>query len=264
MKAALERWLSAEDADAAVPRFRRVFCAVTLAYDVVDVALGATEHEGDWCPHPSNTEMLLLQLGLIACGVCLVLGRWVYVAGIASAGLRFWQARIFGLNDFHFFAVVTLLVAHGDGGPFKGGPKHPKWVRDVLLAQVAFVYAATAWLKLGPSWIGGDGIFVRTTFLREGNHWPYPGFVARALASKTVDAWLARAAVVAEFSLAAVLAVRRPYWMAVALCVGIHTFGALATNVWFFSAAMLSCVVLLVPRSRRREEKKPPGAPGAE
>lgn len=249
----VREWIAAEDDTASVPRFRRVFCGIVLAYDVVDVVLGATEHEGDWFPHPRNTEMLLLQLGLIACGVCLVLGKCVYGAGIASAALRFWQARIFALNDFHFFAVVTLLVAHGNGGPFKAGPKHPKWVRDVLLAQVAFVYAATAWLKLGPSWVGGDGIFVRTSFLREANHWPYPAFVAHALANKAIDAWLARAAVVAEFSLASVLAVRRPYWLAVALCVGIHTFGALATNVWFFSAAMISCVVLLLPRRRESE-----------
>lgn len=252
------RWLSAEDETDAVARFRRVFCAIVLVDDVVDVTLGATEYEGDWFPHVRNTELLLLQLGLIACGVALVLGRWVYVAGVASAVLRFWQARLFALNDFHFFAVMTFLLAHGNGAPFRAGPKRPRWVRDVLLVQLAFVYLATAWLKLGPAWLAGDGIFVRTTYLHEAFHWPYPGFVARLLASKAVDAWLARGAVVAEFALAITLLRRKPYGLAVALAIGIHAFGSLATNVWFFSAVMVGSVVTLMPRrnppSRARAE----------
>jgi hypothetical protein len=205
--------------------------------------------------------MLFLQLGLIATGVLLVLGQYVYFAGIACAGLRYWQTRIFGLNDFHFFAVMTFLIAHGEGGPFRSGrrqdalgrpiaPKNPKWVRDVLLAQLAFVYAATAWLKLGPAWIAGNGIFVRTTYLKEAIHWPYPGFVASVLGSKAADAWLARAAVLSELALAVTIVRRKPYWLAVALAVGIHAFGAFATNVWFFSAVMVASVVLLVPRER--------------
>ncbi len=248
---ALDRWLAAEDSDASVPRLRRAFAAVMLAYDVVDLLWGGTHHELDWAPHARDVQIELLQIGLIACGVLLLLGRVVWIAGVASAGLRFWLARIFPLNDFHFFAVVTFLIAHGEGGPFRGGPKHPRWVRDVLLAQVGFVYVATAWLKLGPAWIDGDGIFVRTTYLREAFGWPYPGFFARLLAQKSVDAWLARMAVAGEFALGAMLWLRRPRWVAIGLAIAIHTFGTLATNVWFFSAAMISCVVCLMPRSRR-------------
>jgi hypothetical protein len=244
---ALERWLSAEDEAASVPRLRRVFAAVMLTYDVVDLVWGATDYESDWAPHPRTTEIAVLQVGLIACSVAMLLGRRVWIAGVLGAFLRFVETRIFPLNDFHFFAVVTFLLAHGDGGPF-GGPKHPRWVRDVLLAQVGFVYVATAWLKLGPAWIDGEGIFVRTTYLREAFGWPYPGFIARLLAQKSFDAWLARLAVAGELALGGMLWLRRPRRVAIALAVAIHAFGTLATNVWFFSAAMIACVACLMPR----------------
>jgi len=47
-----------------------------------------------------------------------------------------------------------------------------------------------------------------------------------------------------------VLWARRPYWLGVALVIGIHTFGTLVTNVWFFSAQTIAAVVLLLPRGR--------------
>ncbi|CAN5314692.1 hypothetical protein BH09MYX1_BH09MYX1_15530 [soil metagenome] len=251
--AALARWLAAEDPDAAVARFRPVFAGIVVLYDVIDVALGATEHETDWFPHARDQEMLFLQLALIGCGLLLAFGKWVYITGIICAALRFEEARIFALNDFHFIAVLTLLVAHGQGGPFsgEGAPKNPKWVRDALLAQVAFVYLATAWLKLGPAWIRGDGIYVRTMYLAVGSRWPFPGFIERALGLRAFDGWLARGAVLAEGALAITLIRRRPYILAVGLAVGIHAFGAVATNVWFFGAVMITTVVMLMPRGRR-------------
>jgi len=143
--------------------------------------------------------------------------------------------------------VIYLLLAHSEGGPFAGG-RAPRWVRDALLLELGWVYATTAVLKLSPDWLDGGHLYVRTQYLVHASAWPYPAPIARALTSTAVDAVLAKIGVLGELTLAIVVLVRRPYWLGVALAVGIHGFGTLATNVWFFSASMIAAVALLVPR----------------
>ncbi|MBS1898531.1 MAG: hypothetical protein JSS88_14400, partial [Actinobacteria bacterium] len=51
-------------------------------------------------------------------------------------------------------------------------------------------------------------------------------------------------------ALGAMLWLRKPRRVAIGLAIAIHAFGTLATNVWFFSAVMIACVVCLMPRPR--------------
>jgi hypothetical protein len=251
--APLRRWIDAPDPHGGVAAFRRAFAAIWLAYDVDDVVGAATERSCFWLPHPRSSELVVLQLVLVACGLSLVRGRRVWVAGMVAAAARTAEAlAFFSLNDFYFGSVMYLLLAHSDGGPFARGPRPecPRWVRDVLLLQIAWVYAATAVLKLSPDWLDGGHLYVRTQYLAHGPGWPYPALLERALASTAVDAWLAKAAVAGELGLAVVAVARRPYWLGAALAVCIHGFGTLVTNVWFFSATMIAAMVLLVPRSQ--------------
>ncbi len=243
-------WVDADDDSGALARFRATYFAIWLVYDTLDVAMGYTERARDWFPHPRSIELVALQLGLVASGLLMLATRRVYFYGMMSTALRLMVALIFfRLNDFLFCAVVTLLLAHSDGGPF-GSDRKPKWVRDVLLVQLGWVYFATALLKANPDWLSGGHLFVRTEYLARGLGWPYPPFLRAAFASLPVDAALAKLAIGSELLLAGVLWARRPYWLGVALVIGIHTFGTLVTNVWFFSAQTIAAVVLLLPRGR--------------
>ena len=121
-------------------------------------------------------------------------------------------------------------------------------MRDALLAQLAFIYAATAISKVNPDWLDGGHLFVRTQYLVVNWQWPYPAWLEQRLAVPAFDAFLAKAAIVSELALAGVLAARRPWWLGAALAVGVHAFGAFITNVWFLSATMIAGVVLVLPR----------------
>jgi hypothetical protein len=124
-------------------------------------------------------------------------------------------------------------------------------VRHVLLAELGWIYVATGLLKLNPDWLDGGQLFVRSQYLWNGQNWPYPAIVERALSSVAVDARLSQAGAASEIALGVVLFARRPYWLAAALVLGIHAFGAFVTNVWFFSASMVAGVLILLPRGRR-------------
>jgi hypothetical protein len=124
-------------------------------------------------------------------------------------------------------------------------------VRHALLAQLGWVYFATAVLKLNADWLSGGQLFARTEYLVRGFDWPYPSFVRHAFQSAHFCAILAYVAVIGELLLAFVLLARRPYWLGVVLVAGIHGFAMVVTNVWFFSVSNIVAVTLLLPRGTR-------------
>jgi Vitamin K-dependent gamma-carboxylase len=246
----IERWTEAEDPSSALPSFRRVFAAIWMVYDAIDLGWGMTERSRIWFPHPRDHDLVALQAVLLVSGAMLVLGRKVWPFGILAAVARALEAfRFFLLNDFLFVSVVCLLLAHSEGGPFERRYR-PRWVRDVLLLQLAWIYLCTGLLKLNPDWLSGGHLFVRTQYLWTGHGWPYPALLERAFSSLPFDAWMSRVGAAFEISLGVVLLARRPYWLAAVLVVGIHAIGTLVTNVWFFSASMIAGVLLLMPRPR--------------
>ncbi len=245
-----ERWISVSDSDASVAVYRRVFASIWLVYDVVDLGLGMTERSRIWFPHARSPGLVTLQVVLIASGVMLALGRHVWGFGMTAAVARAVEAlTLFPLNDFFFGSVVYLLLAHSDGGPFAKATR-PRWVRDALLLQFGFIYLATGVLKLNPDWLDGGQLFVRTQYLARSHGWPYPAPLEQALSSLVADARLSKIGVASEIALAGVVFARRPYWLGAVLTLAIHSFGALVTNVWFFSASMAAGVLVLLPRAR--------------
>jgi hypothetical protein len=248
------RWVDADDGGRGVAPFRRAFAAIWLAYDVLDLVLGTTERSLDWFPHPRDPGLVVVQIVLIATGAMLLWGRGVWAFGMTAAAARTVEGLVyFPLNDFFLGSVFLLLIAHSEGGPFRegdrSGSRGPRWVHDALLAQLAFIYAATAILKMNPDWLGGGHLYVRTQYLVVNWGWPYPGWLEQRLAVVAFDAFLSKFAVLLELGLAGVLLVRRPYWLGVGLALAIHGFGAFMTNVWFLSATMIASVVLLLPRA---------------
>jgi hypothetical protein len=101
------------------------------------------------------------------------------------------------------------------------------------------------------AWLSGGHLFVRTQYLIRAFDWPYPGFLRTAFGSMRTLSALSWMAAAAEITLGVVLWARRPYWLAVLLVVGIHTFAVAVTNVWFFSVAMIGLVVILMPKPVR-------------
>jgi len=248
------RWVDAEDQGSGIGAFRVAFAAIWLIYDVLDLALGTTERSLDWYPHPRDPGLVVVQIVLVATGLMLISGRGVWAFGMTAAAARGIEGLVyFPLNDFFLGSIFLLLLAHSKGGPFReDGLRRPRWVRDALLAQLAFIYIATAILKVNPDWLSGGHLFVRTQYMVVSWLWPYPTWLEQRLATLAFDALLAKAAILAELTLAGVLVARRPWWLAAALAVGIHAFGAFVTNVWFLSATMIAAVVLLLPRDARR------------
>jgi hypothetical protein len=237
----------------AVALYRRVFAGIWVVYDVVDLVGGMTERERVWFPHARSPWLLAVQAVLIVSGLSLALGWRIWGSGMVAAAARATEAFVFfSLNDFFFGSVVYLLLAHSDGGPFERG-RRPKWVRDVLLFQLAWIYFATGVLKLNPDWLDGGQLFVRTQYLWDSHGWPFPAFVEHALSSQAFDARLSQIGATLEIALGVVLFARRSYGVAAALAIAIHTFGALVTNVWFFTASMAAGVLILLPRSRDRQ-----------
>ncbi|HTB76110.1 MAG TPA: HTTM domain-containing protein [Polyangiaceae bacterium] len=247
-----ERWLASEDDGPAVAIFRSVFASIWVVYDVIDLGWGMTERSRVWFPHDRSAGLMALQCVLIVSGATLALGRHVWISGMIGAVARTAQALIFfSLNDFFFASVVYLLLAHSDGGPFASEPaRRPRWVRDALIAQLGWIYLATGVLKLNPDWLDGGQLFVRTQYLVTSHGWPYPAALTRAMTSLAFDSTLSKIGAASEIALGVAMLARGPYWLAVALAVAIHAFGALVTNVWFFPASMAAGVVLLLPRAR--------------
>jgi hypothetical protein len=247
-----ERWIEAQDEDRSLATFRKVFAAIWLLYDTVDLGWGMTERERIWLPHAREPYLIGLQVVLLASGTMMLAGRRLWVSAMIAATARAAEAlTVFPLNDFFFVSIVDIYLAHSDGGPLRTGAR-PKWVRDSLLVQLGWVYLATAILKMSPDWLDGGHLFVRVHYLSHSHGWPYPRRLLTLLGSLAVDAALAKVAVALEVALSAVLFARRPYWLGAALALALHGFGALVTNVWFFSASMLAAVLILVPRARHR------------
>jgi len=237
--------------------FRRVFATIWVVYDVVDLGWGMTERSRVWFPHDRDPRLVALQVVLVASGAALALGRYVWVSGIIAAAARATEAfAFFSLNDFFFASVVYLLLAHAEGGPFPGdnarSASRPRWVKGALIVQFGWIYVATGVLKLNPDWLDGGQIFVRTQYLSISHGWPYPEALSRAFTSLAFDAKLSEVGAASEIALGVTMLARGPYWLAAALAIGIHAFGALITNVWFFPVSMAAGVLLLMPRAKAR------------
>ena len=232
------QWTAAGAPDDSVLRFRRIFGLVWLTYDVLDLALGGTDGSLHVLTDGRTPALMAIQAGLILAESGMVMGRpssGHLFAGL-SAVLRGFALAFFPVNDFFYFTVVAVLLAV---------PGNPRWRRDVLLAQTAWIYGATAVLKLTDVWLSGGHLFVRFGYLWDGLGWPHLASLRACTESLRCLSVVAWGAVLAELALATLLITRRAPRLAIALAVGIHLFAALALNVWFFGASMIAQVACL-------------------
>jgi hypothetical protein len=258
-------WVAADAPAAPVARFRVAFAAIWLVYDLLDLWTCGTARIDDWLGTGSPPGLVALQAALIACELAVVVGapaRLVPGAMLVAAVLRAieWNTYL-RLNDFAYFAVTALILAHARA-PSREPSRDavgPRWPRDVLVWQAAWIYFATGLMKLNPTWLSGRHLYVRLEYLRTAFGWHYPEMAIRCADSLPCDAALAWCGVGAELLLAALLVLRPGRRLVAPLVVGIHTFGALATNVWFFGPSLIAQVTLLADKGWGERPARRPG-----
>jgi hypothetical protein len=250
---ALARWVSAEIPRQTLVRFRVVFALVWLVYDGLDLAVGGTASAWSLSPLGPPPALAATQILLVGTELLLLVGWRVELAALLAATLRGLEASFVPLNDFYYYIVVAVILSRARvSARYRGepAPEHvPRWPRDLLLYQMAWIYGCAALLKLSPDWLSGDHLWVRHQLLREAGTIAYPAFYGRCIESLACDAWLARLGVISEGMIAILLFLRRPRILILALALGIHGFAAATMNVFFFGISVFLQLALLVPES---------------
>jgi hypothetical protein len=235
-------WCAREEEGHAVERFRRGFALLWLTYDVLDLWVRGTGLGTVLFGNGNLDALRAIQVALIVAQALLALGVRPGALALVCCALRAAEAQFFfSLNDFYYYSTVMFILSAAARGP---SGRALAWPRDVLLWQAAWIYGATAVLKLNPEWLSGGHLFVRTQYLAGAFEWPYPAFARTWTASLPFDAVLAYLGLALELSLAALLAFRAPRRFLLPLAIALHGFAALTVNVWFFGAAMVMQVAL--------------------
>lgn len=241
-------------------RFRVAFALTWLCYDINDWYL-----RGTWWTMrpvaalvggvPPTGSILGLHLSLPSVQLLLSFSEAGLLLGWLPCGFallaclaRSYQILAFGpLNDFVYHALTSALLAIAlfDAAPLLRPRLVQKWTLDVMRMQLAFTYLATAFLKLNPSWLSGDHLFVRMEYQA---HAPLP-FMSGTLTACVERGWcaagLAWSGVAAEFLLGSLIAIGKTPKLALACAIVLHGFAALTVSVWFFGASMVFHVAFL-------------------
>jgi len=238
------RWCCQTEAGLALFQFRFAFAAIWLCYDLADLVFRGTASIL-WVFPAKAWPLAGLQLLLIATQSLVLIGVKPRLACLLCFVLRLTEAEFFySLNDFYYYAIVMLILSQVS----IAGPNSPtrSWPRHILIAQLAWIYFATALLKLNPEWLSGGHLFVRQSYLDFVQHWPYPALYRTCCINLRAGALLARAGVTGELLMVFLLATRRWPRCTILLAISLHLFAALALNVWFFGASMVAQVAFLL------------------
>jgi len=233
-------WIMESTESRSLKKFRIIFAMIWLCYDVLSLAFGEMDHFVWSLQNPAHGELAVCQGLLIITEIGLLLGWRARTFAFLCFGLRYWETTVVPLNDFYYYCSTALIlsvcgIANDDG------PEVAKWPKDVLILQTVWIYFATALLKLNSLWLSGGDLDVRFRY-------------QRLMTSQSLNAALAIATVVIEFTIALLLfslwknpekGGRRLRQFLLLLVIGVHVFAAFALNVWFFGASMIAQVFVI-------------------
>jgi hypothetical protein len=254
------RWLSATCPREGFIYFRVAFATIWLIYDLLDVSVGGARGFFWSVLDPGVFDRLLAcQVFLIICEVGLITGRKTREFAFAAFLARSYQSYMFPLNDFLYYSVAALILSQCDCEGPKSEPARA-WPRDVFILQMAWMYFATALLKLSPTFLSGGDLYVRQNYMGA-NGWPYPQFYRNWVSFLPHDAELAWLGIAGEFTLAILLF---SWWYfpkyrtrlkqaSTVMALAIHAFGIVFLNVFFFSLSMVVSVVLLLQKGDEKD-----------
>lgn len=253
-----ESWVDSRCVRRPLAYFRIAFAAIWLFYDLMDM-YGHRTATYLWSIgmlyHPDR--LLSAQIVLAIAEALLLVGFRPRLFFFVACLARGYEGKIYSLNDFLYYVIVALLLSQCDTENVS--KKNPAdlyaltWPRDLLILQTAWIYACSAFLKLGPTYLSGGDLYVRQNYNAAALAWYYPSFYLSWISSLPANQFLAWLSVVIEFSLGLFLFlwVIRPKqrkifrWLSIALAIGVHAMGAIALNVYFFGASLIAQVVLL-------------------
>jgi hypothetical protein len=241
-------WTEAEGDLTGVIYFRRAFAAIWLIYDLVDLSQSQILNNmvilGVQIDHHflqgSQVTVICFELGML-------IGLWPRLSAFGAFAARAAIAWRFQFNDYLYFCVITLILSQCDIKSRK------IWPRDVLVLQTAWIYLASAILKLNPSFLSGGDLFVRQNYLATVLPLPYPDFYRALVANLHFDAGLAALTVFTEIALPTLLLAwwlfpwRRKMLRRIAILAAacMHLYAAYFLDVFFFGLSLVAQIFFL-------------------
>jgi hypothetical protein len=243
-----QKWLMAECDQSGLIYFRRCFAAIWLVYDLIDLTKAEFITNLWFLGITSDAHFVItLQVLVIGFELGLLFGFYPRICALGAGLTRAVFAYNFGLNDFIYFAVICFILTQVD-------PKSRRaWPRDVLVLQTAWIYFASAILKMNPSFVSGGDLYVRQNYEAAVLPIPYPAFYLGWISDIQHDAYLAYLTIAMELILPVILF---SWWffpkrrkilrsVAIAMAVAMHGFAAYALNVFFFGLSLIIQILFI-------------------
>jgi hypothetical protein len=248
-------------------KLRVALAAVWLVYDCIDLCLSKTATQFIEPSPALRLKFILLQAILIISQWCIVRGKKPQQMCAVAAAARLMEYSLFHLNDFGYdFIMLLLCCTVPTDVSTKNNAAWHRSLQPLFVLQTAYLYFATALLKLGPTWLGGGDLFVRQMYMLHVQAWPYPELYSQCVSSMACNQILALSGVTSEFLLSAALLCwallprtqRIAKYIAIGVCCAIHGFAAISDNVWFFGLSMVLQVACLTsyPSQRTQQPSK--------
>lgn len=196
---------------------------------------------GHLLPEPSRAGMtfvygaLCVLFALIAQGAAV---RWALPIATALYGYAYFVSQLDSYQHHYLMFLVLLLLCFVPRRPdAQSPPRLEAWSLRLILAQLAIVYTWAAIAKLDPLWLDGTALTKQI----------HPGWVRSAVATLSFGT-VAVAVCATELTLAMVLWVRRLWFVALPLGVGLHLgIELIDLDIGLFSYFMFAIYLLLVP-----------------
>ena len=232
--------------------FTRVFAAIWLVYDAIDLSQSQILTNFWFMGAPIQPQLVIAsQIGVIVCEVGMLIGFYPRLFALGAVIARAALAVKFPLNDYSYFCVTALILSQCKFAERKA------WPRDILVLQTAWIYFTSAILKMNPSFFRGGDLYVRQNYVAAVLPFPYPSFYRNWIADIHNDALMAGLGIAIELLLAGTLFFwwrltwRRGVFrgLSILLAASVHLYAAYALNVFFFGASILAQVIFMTQES---------------
>ena len=241
-------WITSTSEQKSIIYFTRVFAAIWLVYDIIDVSRSQMLTNFWFLGLQVSPQVVIYtQVTTIVCEVGMLIGYYPRLFALGACLARASFAYRFPMNDYLYFSVTTLILSQYDYAERK------TWLRDVLVLQTAWIYFSSAIMKMNPAFLSGGDLYARQNYLAAVLPIPYPAFYRAWIADIHHDAILAWLGIGMELLLPALLL---SWWLlpnrrkilrlsAIFLAAGVHLYAAFALNVFFFGASILAQVFFI-------------------
>lgn len=208
----------------------------------------------DLIPAPTRTVLcfvygaLAIVFALCACGVAM---RALVPLAAALYGYAYFASQLDSYQHHYLMFLVLVLLALVPSAPTRvdgvGRARLRSWALRLVLIQLGVLYLWAAIAKLDPAWLDGTLLKLQAGVGPDGAVRSGSRLFAWAVGAFGVAA-LAIGVLAVEFTLAATVWVRRLWFVALPLGVGLHVgIELIDLDIGLFSYFMIGTYLLLVP-----------------